>query len=113
MSMKDDADGSSFDHVFAKGLRHFDNQLSDFRQFYESHSMEERKQLRDWLEKVDELQQTADWNMDIKIHAENDVFDDNGELIRWADATFSPRTMLSAISAWDQGDDFAPSTELP
>lgn len=113
MSMKDDADGRNFDHVFRTQLRHFDNQLSEFRQFYESHSTEERKQLRDWLEQVNQLQQAANWNISIRIYAENEILNDNDELIHSASAVFTPTTMLSAISAWDQGDNFTPSTVLP
>jgi len=113
MSMKDDSDGGNFRHFFTMQLKQFDNQLSEFRQFYESHSTEERKQLREWLEQISELQRAARWNMRIQIHAENDIFDGDDELIRWADAVFAPATMLSAISAWDAGNNFTPSSALP
>ncbi|NQT15465.1 MAG: hypothetical protein HQ582_22095 [Planctomycetes bacterium] len=114
MPEKDDGEGNISPHIFTRQLRHFDNQLSEFRQFYYSHSAEQRKQLREWLEKVSNLQEKGyDWNLNIRVHAENDVFDDNGELIRWGDAIFTPATMLRAIKAWDEGNNFTPSSVLP
>ena len=113
MSANDNAGGDDFAHVFTGQLKQFDDKLSDFRQFYESHSTEEREQLRQWLEQLDASQTAAKWKMNIQIHAENDVLDDKGDLLRWADAVFTPATMLSAISAWDQGDNFTPNSVLP
>ncbi len=114
MLEKEDGEGNKSRDAFTRQLRHFDNQLSEFRQSYDSRSAEERKQLREWLEKVSNLQEEGyDWNMNIRVHTENDVLDDNGELIRWGDADLTPATMLQAIKAWDEGDNFTPSSVLP
>jgi hypothetical protein len=49
----------------------------------------------------------------LNVSAESDECDDQGNVLRWADARFSPMTMLAAIKAWDEGNDFAPPGVLP
>jgi hypothetical protein len=92
----------------------FDGKVSDLRQWYESHSLEERGELRAFLEKVNADAREADkWGIELRACSRLDVYDDAGELTNWVDAEFDPWTILSAIAAWDQGEEFAPSSVRP
>lgn len=94
--------------------RHFDNQLSDFRQFYESFPPGERAKIKAWLEKVEAVgREGLEFNMLLNVKVENDECDERGTVLRWADCQFSPMTLLAAIRAWDAGEDFAPPGVLP
>lgn len=98
----------------ASQQRHFDDQLADFRQFYESFLSEERAKLRAWLEKVDAVEKEGlEWNAFITVRTENDECDEKGNVLRWGDSEFSPATMLMAIKTWDGGNHLAPDGVLP
>ena len=100
--------------VFTSQLRHFDEQLSDFRSQYDNFTADERSGFRAWLERVEVLYSEGhEWNALLKVRTEYDVCDAAGNTLRWADADFSPKTMLAAVRAWDAGEDFAPSSVLP
>jgi hypothetical protein len=43
-------DGPGFSNFESKQLRHFDNELTEFRLMYESLDEQERAELRQWLE---------------------------------------------------------------
>jgi hypothetical protein len=103
-----------FRHVFDDQLRQFDAEISHLRQFYECLTPDERSRFRAWLKKVAALtSEGAEWGAHLKVRIENDECDEEGNVLRWADAEFLPSTMLSAIAAWDAGEDFAPPGRLP
>lgn len=100
--------------VLASQLRHFDCQIADLRQWYDSLVPSEREQFRAWLERVIIVaSEGSQWGALLRVGTEYDVCDRDGNTLWWADAEFSPRTMLDAVKAWDAGEAFTPSSVLP
>src|SRR5437016_2295925 len=97
-------DKDQFFRAIASQQRHFDNELSDFRGFYDSMPAEEKAQFRGWLEKLDAVQKESLWEASVHVHIENDELDDKGDTVRWSNTRFTVMTMLMAIRSWDSGE---------
>jgi len=102
-----------FRYVFCRQLRHFDQEMTEFRCVYESFAPDERKEVREWLEAVDVLWKKCpfDWGLLVKVR--HDEFNDSGEKVDERNADFIAYTMLMAIKSWDEGQPFVPDTVLP
>ena len=99
---------------FTAQLRSFDERIANFRCLYDGYSAEEKSGFRAWIERAATLSaEGGEWCAMLRIKTEYDVCDESGETIRWCDAEFSAATVLSAIRAWDEGQEYAPSSIWP
>lgn len=103
-----------FDRACASQQRSFDDRIAAFRENYLAFPDEQRASLKAWLEKAHALErENADRPMMLMVRTEIDVYGEDGKPVRWADNQFTAGTLLSAVSAWDAGEDFVPHTVLP
>jgi hypothetical protein len=94
----------------AREQRRLDEQVADMRSFYASLPPEEKVGLREWLKRLIALWDEFPYEAGLRLRIENDVYDKDGNVLRWGDFEFSPFTILRAIEAWDKGDGFTPQT---
>ena len=108
-------DGSGIDWDCKSRLPRFDAELIEFRQIYEECDPEERTKLRTWIEKVKALENDEDnlWQLFLRIRAENEQVDDDGNPTHIGVMESSPSNYLAAINAWDRGEPFAPDSYIP
>ena len=100
--------------VFITQLRGFDEKLANFRTYYDNFEAEDRPRFRAWLERAIALsEEESEFGALIRIQTEHDQYDSDGNLVGWADAEFTPATMMSAIRAWEAGNEYAPSSVRP
>jgi hypothetical protein len=113
MAHDDGKEGGKFRDIFSIQLRHFDRQLLEVREFHESLGPEERAEMRDWLEKVIKLERECKLTMHLRVHVDNDCFDDDGNQTHGGAANFSASTILAAIASWEKGEPFTPTSIMP
>jgi hypothetical protein len=94
-------------------LSHFDQEMTEFRQVYESLTAGERRDLREWLEAVDALGHKCPFDWCLRVKVEHDEFDENDDKVDERNAEFVAWTMLEAIKCWDEGKPFVPDTVYP
>ena len=100
--------------IITMQLRGFDQRLADFRVYYDSCDAEDRTRFRAWLERAAALnEEGSELGALIQIRTELDLCDSDGNRTSWVDAEFSPSTMMSAIRAWEKGEEFTPSSIQP
>lgn len=108
-----DAPEDEFRHVFARQLRYFDQEMTEYRSVYDSLKQDERRDLRQWLEAVQSLGDKCpfEWHLEVKV--EHDIYDERGEKVDERNAEFMAWTMLAAMDCWDKGEPFVPNSILP
>ncbi len=96
------------DQLDAQILREFDQELQEVRSLYDVLSNTERDRFRDWLAQLAELSESPVkfLPMRVKIQTDNTSLDD--ETDNHASASLSPKVMLKAVEAWDNGEEFTP-----
>lgn len=102
-----------FRHVFENQLRHFDQEMTELRRVFDSLDLDERKDLREWLEAVDCVERKCPFDWSLRVTVQHDEFDERDEKVGECNAQFAAMTMLAAIKCWDDGKPFAPDTIYP
>lgn len=103
-----------FRRAFTMHLRNFDLRVTELRRMYALLSAEERKQLRAWMEKLNDLEDECPINdIYVMLHTATDEFDEQGKQVHSGDVELTPWTMLQAFDAWDKGETFTPDSIMP
>ena len=98
-------------NVSSQVTQQFDQQISEFKDYYDGIPPDERTLVRTWLEDlVDVISKCPpSFQGHIKANIDNSQFDENGEPIYIGGASLRPKNMLDAVRAWDDGDEFTPN----
>ena len=106
----DDELRKSLRKVQGKVLRKFDQQLEEVHDLYRGLPIEERQKFRRWLLKLVDVAEPEVRSLPVYVHVqlENTFQDQAGEVGCHGIASLSPKVMLTAVDAWDRGEEFAP-----
>jgi hypothetical protein len=90
-----------------------DQALHEFREIYDSFDDSQKRQFRNALAKVAEghemLRELPMGYVRATIQTHWEFRDNEGELVAGGIGEFSPRVLVQAVAAWDQGERYSPS----
>lgn len=95
-------------------LNEFDQEISELRTEFDKLSNDERLAFRGWLERLVQVVAEQPSSPPISVLCRTDVLDcnDEGDIIYDGLVHLGPATMLSAVKAWDVGDEVRPTSFL-
>ena len=103
------------------GFSRLDRKLQEFKGIYSNLSEGEKGSFRDWLEKLSELNDPevrnrfgwASYHIGLAVTFDLEDVDQYESIVPVGQAAISPKVLILAIQAWDNGEEFRTSPTFP
>jgi len=98
--------------INANWLATFDRDIQEFRSLYDECSSDEKAAFRNWLSRFCSIidEQPDSVSVTVQFRVNNLVVGDEGVVTYDGVVHLGPKSMLSAIEAWDSGGEFTPES---
>jgi len=96
-----------------KMLRDFDQKLMELKCAYDGLDEKEKEEFKAWANNLAAAAEIPTGiRVLVEVYIDNTAYDHEGEPIYQATARLSPKAIVNAINAWDNGEEYAPKGAL-